>query len=136
MTYCPRLLLPPVGLGLPRVSALPYQGFLWQERSPRCAQPFPRASGTGAAGSRAAAALLVAVNARSVSGPTQGRDGMEEGYRALPPSLLSQGWVGEPAPPVSAGHLFVSPLQHVSRGGELRLAWAVAAVEPVIFPKC
>lgn len=115
LTYCPCLLLPPLGLGLPRVSALPDRGLLRQEGSPWRTQPFLRASGAGAAGSRAAAALPVTFRAQPVGGLAQGREGMGEGYRALPPSFPLQGWGEQPAHPVSAGHLFVSLLQHVTR---------------------
>lgn len=86
MNYCTCLLLSPVSLGLPQVSSLRYWGLLWQEGS-----PWHRASGAGAAGSRAAAALLVAFSAQLVGSLAQGRDSMEEGYPALPPSFPPQG---------------------------------------------
>lgn len=69
MTYCPCLHLPPVGLGLPWVSVLPYQGLLQQEGCPLCTQPFHRAS----SGSRAATVLVVAFSA--VLGLGSGCDG-------------------------------------------------------------
>ena len=105
---------PSCRLWLPHISVLPYRGLLRQEGSPWHSQPFLRASGTGTAGSRAAAALSVAFSAQTVSSLTRGRDGVEKGYRALSSSFPLQGRAGQLARLVSAGQLFISLLQHVA----------------------
>lgn len=113
----------------------PTHGLPQQQGSAWCVRPFLIASEAGAAGSRAAAALLVAFSAQPVGSLAQGRDNMEEGYRALPPSFSLQGWVRQPAHLVSVGHPFVSLLQHVDVES---YAWPgpVAVVEPIVVPEC
>lgn len=92
-------LLSPPSWGCTRSLCCPTQSLLQQEGSHLCIQPFLRASGSGAAGSRAAGALLMSL-ACSVSSLTQGWDGMEEGYQTLPPCFSPWGWVGQFAHPL------------------------------------
>lgn len=59
--------------------------------------------------------------------------------KATEPSPLSfplQGWGGAACTPRVCWASLREPAAARSRGGELRLAWAVAAVELVRFPKC